>query len=120
MGLCELLTCGSLVVADEEHCGGVLDSLMRRCSSYLEIPGLVFLPSNNRCYAIRRADMPFFCKLDALLVEYIVNRPKLVFIAMECGKPLPPKSKCGSKPASFAIYTLAFAPGPLCKIVVDG
>ena len=103
--LCELLTSGSLAVDDEE-CSGALSSLMLHCSSYIGIPGIVIPPSDNCCLFIKHADMPCFCKDEAPYVEDIVSMKKVVAIALLCGKPLPHDSKCGSKPASLALYLL--------------
>jgi hypothetical protein len=68
-----------------------------KCERNIKMRGDYIHPGNECCNAVRRSDMVCVCLKMSLEEEARISMAKMVMVARDCGKPIPPKSKCGSK-----------------------
>ncbi|KAF8714794.1 hypothetical protein HU200_027322 [Digitaria exilis] len=71
--------------------------VLRACRKTVII-GVEYEHPTNKCRrAVQKSDMVCICRTLSIEEEYFVSAAKLVLLARECGKPVPPGTPCGSK-----------------------
>ena len=91
-----ILSVAHQVVGDAD-CYKEKQMVMRLCNDSIKIGG-DYVPPTDLCRQyVSRVDMVCICHKLTSYDELVVSAIKLVHLAQDCHKPVPSRSKCGSK-----------------------
>jgi hypothetical protein len=90
----------------DQDCYQEKDMVLRECTISIITIGNYIPPSNLCCRHVRSSDMVCVCRKLEPSDEVSVSPRKLVRVAEDCRKPLPPRTKCGSKCHIFSPFQI--------------
>ncbi|CAL4996178.1 unnamed protein product [Urochloa decumbens] len=69
--------------------------VMDKCEKNLKIRGDYIRPGHECCNAVRGSDIVCVCGKISLEEEAKISIAKVIYVARDCGKPIPAGNKCG-------------------------
>ncbi|KAJ3669228.1 hypothetical protein LUZ60_011178 [Juncus effusus] len=80
-----------------QDCSNDIVGLTKNCMEYIKFPSNPkTAPSKECCEVVKKCDVKCVCDHVTKDIEKAICMEKVVYVADQCGRPLPKGSKCGS------------------------
>ncbi|TVU15250.1 hypothetical protein EJB05_38775, partial [Eragrostis curvula] len=89
----------------EYDCHGEKELVKSKCKKTITMVGDYIPPDDNCRRAVEASDMACICRILSLEEQNKICVVKLVWLAGECGKPVPAGEKCGTWTVPRVVHT---------------